>query len=397
MIVVALVDATISNTAAQSTPEVVATTPPATTPSTTTPSTTTPSTTTPSPSTTVAPAVLTKLGELKTGSNPKQVTFTPDGTELWVTLLGGRGVQVFSAATGAMVEQIPLGTHGGVEVIFTRDGTRAYVSQMETATVWEIDRTTRKVLRTMATQGRWTKVMVLSADEKTLYAANWVSNDVSEIDLASGKVRRRIPTVRTPRGLALTPDGTRLFVAGFDGGELQSIYLGTGKGPIVLRTGGAMRHLVVDTATNRLFADDMAEDATFVVDLATNIAKPFRATDSHPNSMDLTPDGRILFVSNRGRNGDSYYNPGPEWGSVMAIDSTTGQLLDAVIGGNQPTGLDVSPDGRVLAFTDFLDNRVELYSIPGYDDLLAAKSPRAATYRAQLTKVTPKAKAKKAG
>jgi 6-phosphogluconolactonase (cycloisomerase 2 family) len=42
--------------------------------------------------------------------------------------------------------------------------------------------------------------------------------------------------------------------------------------------------------------------------------------------VDLTPDGRVLYVSNRGRNGASYHLPGPEWGSALAIDTASGKL-----------------------------------------------------------------------
>ena len=68
------------------------------------------------------------------------------------------------------------------------------------------------------TEGSWTKVMALSPDERTIYAANWSSNDVSAVDLATGSVRR-YPTVRTPRGLFPTPDGKRLCVAGYEDGR----------------------------------------------------------------------------------------------------------------------------------------------------------------------------------
>ena len=47
-----------------------------------------------------------------------------------------------------------LGEHGAVEVIFTRDGTTVYASQMETASVYEIDRATRTVKRQFKTGRR---------------------------------------------------------------------------------------------------------------------------------------------------------------------------------------------------------------------------------------------------
>ncbi len=69
--------------------------------------------------------------DARTGSNPKQVSFTPDGLELWVPLLGSRGVDVFRTSDGLKLTTIDLGNKfGAVEVIFTRDGSRAYVSQI---------------------------------------------------------------------------------------------------------------------------------------------------------------------------------------------------------------------------------------------------------------------------
>jgi YVTN family beta-propeller protein len=327
-----------------------------------------------------------ELGVFTTGPNPKQVAFSPDGKEIWVSLLGGHGVQVFDARSRKLLDQIRLGEHGAVEVIFTADGRTVFASQMETASVFEIDRRTRKTRRQLFTKGSWSKVMALSPDERTLYVANWVSNDVSEIDLASGKVRRRLPTVRTPRGLYPTPDGRRLFVAGFDGGEIQRIDLRTGGSKVLLRTGGAMRHLVGDPQRGRLYADDMALGRAFVVDLASERVRRLATTDKMPNTIDLTPDGRVLYVSNRGKNGACYCAPGPEWGSVLAIDAASGRILDAMVGGNQTTGLDVSPDGRTLAFSDFLDNRVHLYAIPPYQTLAQGGGGRAVAHLEDLPK-----------
>ena len=325
-----------------------------------------------------------KLGVLETGPAPKQVAFTPDGRELWVTLLGGHGVQVFDRATLRRKAEVRLGQHGAVEVVFSRDGSTVYASQMESASVFEIDRRTHRVRRQLPTKGVWSKVMALSSDERTMYVANWVSNDVSEIDLASGRVRRLLPTVRTPRGLYPTEDGRRLYVAGYDGGELTSIDLRTGRSSTLLRTGGAMRHLAADPDRGLLYADDMGTDEAFVVDLRTSKVRRLARTNSTPNTIDVTPDGRVLYVSNRGRNGSNYYLPGPEWGSVLAIDTGTGRVLDAIVGGNQPTGLDVSPDGRILAYSDFLDNKVTLYAVPSYATLAAGGGGRARAHLAEL-------------
>ena len=328
-----------------------------------------------------------KVAQFDTGSAPKQVAFTPDRRELWVTLLGGPGVEVFRPRTGRSLATIDLGDHGAVEVIFTADGSTAYVSQMESASVYEIDTATHEITRQLRTGGSWTKVLALNPDESTLYASNWSSNDVSEIDLGSGDVVRRLPTVPTPRGLFVTPDGDALYVAGFDGGQLQRIDLRDGSSEVLETTGGAMRHLVGDPDRGRLYADDMGADAVFVHEVGRRRVRRLTTTDEKPNTIDLGADGTVLYVSNRGENNaESYYLPGPEWGSVLAFDAMTGEPLDAIVGGNQTTGLDVSADGSLLAFSDFLDNRVQVFEAPPYDVLAAGDGGRFGRHRRDLVK-----------
>jgi DNA-binding beta-propeller fold protein YncE len=146
-----------------------------------------------------------------------------------------------------------------------------------------------------------------------------------------------------------------------------------------------MRHLVGgDPQGRRLYADDMGINEAFVVDLASERVRRLARTDNVPDTFDLNPDGRVLYVSNRGRNGANRYLPGPAWGSVLAID--TGKVLDAMVGGNQTTGLDVSADRPLLAFSDLLDNRIHLYAVPADRRLAAGGGGRAATHRAELAK-----------
>jgi YVTN family beta-propeller protein len=282
---------------------------------------------------------------------------------------------------------VDLGKYGAVEVIFNRDGSKAYASQMETAKVFEIDVKTRKVTRSFATGSAWTKVIALSPDEKRLYAANWSGNDVSIISLETGDLLKRVPTAKTPRGLWPTADGRYLYVAGFDRGDLQRIDLKTYAVRNLYRSGGAMRHLVADEQRGILYASDMGKDVVWKIDMKTNKVSKFCSTDAKPNTIDLSPDGRVLFISNRGENNPkSYYIPGFEWGTILLIDTTTGKPLDAIVGGNQCTALDVSDDGKTLVFSDFLDNRLRVYQVPSYDTLVKGGGGRFAAHFADLKK-----------
>ena len=320
----------------------------------------------------------------------KAATFAADGKEIWVTLLlnKARGVSIFDSADGKKIKDIDLSGGGGVELVFSRDGKYAYVSQLETAKIFEIEVTSKKVLRSFDTNSSWTKFLEISADNKTIFASNWIGNDVSEINLETGKLVRKLKTVATPRGLYATRDGNTLYVAGFDKGEIEKIDLKTGIGKVIYKTGGAMRHIVADEERGVLYVSDMAKNIIFQVSLVDDEVKEFAKTDNNPNTIVLSPDKKILFVSCRGRNfsADNYYVPGPEWGSVLLFDTSNGKMLDAIVGGNQPTALAVSPDGKTLVFSDFLDAKLEVYAVPSYEALKLANGGRSGEYKQHLKK-----------
>ena len=68
------------------------------------------------------------------------------------------------------------------------------------------------------------------------------------------------------------------------------------------------------------------------------------------------------------------------------FDTTNGKPLDALIAGNQPTALDVSDDGKLLIFSDFLDNRLRVYEIPDYETLVAGNGGRFEAHNAEIKK-----------
>ena len=309
---------------------------------------------------------------------PKGAQFTPDGTQIWTTILNGPpAVLVYDVATGELIREIDIGSDGAVEVAFSQDGSLAYVTQMETASVFEIDTETFETLRTMSTNSAWSKVVALSPGGETLYVSNWSGDDISEIDVASGEVTRRFRTGNTPRGIYPTPDGLSLYVATFDGGELQRIDLESGDVETLYDSKGALRHIVGDAERGVLYISDMRNDVVLIHDMATGETSEFVATDEKPNTIVLSPDGRILYVSCRGENNaDSYYLPGPEWGTILMYDTADGTPLDAIVGGNQCTALAVSADGSLMVYSDFLDDRLSLYEIPDMETLLAGNGGR---------------------
>jgi hypothetical protein len=328
------------------------------------------------------------LGVFPVGAAPKSVLLSEDGSQVWVALLmGPQSLELYSTRSGNKLAQAALGTIGAVEMERSADGKLLYATQLNSGLVMELEAASTRILRTFDGRGGMPKVVRRSADGRSLYVANWFTSDVSEIDLGEGKLRRRMPTVKTPRGLYPSPDGKFLYVAGFGAGQLGKIDLATGKTRVIWSGGKNLRHMVPDEARRRLYISDMGRSEIFLMNLDTDEVTAWAAAGHTPNTIALSPDRRTLFVSNRGANGgDGYTHPGPEWGTVLVLDAEDGRPLDAIVGGNQCTGLDVSGDGTILAFSDFLDGRVRVYRVPPHEALEKGGGGRAGTYLAAARK-----------
>lgn len=319
------------------------------------------------------------IGLFPTGSQPKQVAFTPDGSHLVVPLLNDVGFDYIAfegalrgeASAYARITAPDAEKKGYVEPLLLADTGSLWISQMTTGMIHEYRLPTSPTeapsfLRTLSARGSWTKVMASDPARRWIAVSNWLTNDVVILDRQTGDFVKKLINLKIPRGLAFSKDGSSLFVASYDGDTLYCFSTETWKeSKRFVRAGAAMRHIVLSLDGASLFVNDMRHSRIFrlsTADLA--LEKQYRVPDWNPNTIDLDPAGRRLFVSCRGPNNPkSYLLRSPRDGNVYIIDVETGDVIQTLVGGNQPTGLDVSDDGRYLAFTNFLDDTVEVYAL----------------------------------
>ena len=124
-----------------------------------------------------------------------------------------------------------------------------------------------------------------------------------------------------------------------------------------------MRHIVIDSTQTFAYVSDMYHRSVYKLNLTTFEIVSKARVFNNPNTIDLLDD-KYLFVSSRGPNNESHYtNRSPVNGKIQLIDTETMKVIFEFEGGNQPTGLDVSSDGKYLCFSNFQDANIELYSI----------------------------------
>ena len=310
---------------------------------------------------------VTKIGKYSCGKQPKQVLFSPDGEYILLPLLDDKGVDVFSVKEKKIVKRItpPKANQVGfAEGLFIPEKGVFLVSQMTTATVYEYTYPGFELKRSIPTGGNWSKFIAWSPEKNLLAVSNWVSNDVSLIDYDSGKVLTKLKTGKAPRGLYFYNGGNNLLTLSYESGLLESFNTETYKRVNSIKISEAsMRHVSVESDRNTAYISDMYYTKVYKLDLGS-----FKITDSFstyhkPNTIELYNDD-ILFISCRGPNNPvDYTRRSPKDGKVQIIDTNTMTLLLEIQGGNQPTGLAISPDRTLLCFSNFQDANIELYSI----------------------------------
>ncbi len=306
---------------------------------------------------------------------PKSVEYTPDGRFLVSAPLSGGRLDVLDPDTGRRVTyaQPPApwaAMQGFVEMAFPHGRRELWASQMYADRIHVFSLDDFSWLRSFPSGGSFPKVLLAHPDGR-VFVSHWLSMTVCALDPADGRVLGTMRTRGTPRGMALSPDGSRLYVADFGGGTIEEFDTGSyartrtlfdGSGG--LPAGGNKRHLAVDPVARRLYASDMGRGSVFAVDMDGWTLLAEIPVGHKTNTIKLSPDGSTLYVSTRGPNNPvDYERKGPAFGELLAIDTATLRIAQRRWGGNQPTGLAVSPDGRQVAFSDFLDHRVELYRL----------------------------------
>jgi YVTN family beta-propeller protein len=313
------------------------------------------------------------LGEYSTGRQPKSVYFSPDGQRLFVPLLDQHGVDVFRITGLALDFEKRLTVPGAnavgfVEALCDAKRRELWVSNMNENKVHIFDLDTLEHKTSISTGGVLPKVIVQNPAGDITVVSNWVSCDISVFDSETKKLLRRIPVGGTPRGMAFSPDGTLLYTAIYDAPLVAVVNMEQNK--VVSRYRlyegeGAVRHVIY--REGKLYVSDMYRGTVNILNAATGALLQSKRIGPNINTIAISPDGRCIFASSRGRNNpEDYTKPGPDFGAIYILSAEDLSVQERVWGRNLPTGLAVSPDGKLLAFTDFLDANLELYRLKTY-------------------------------
>ncbi|MGB9941312.1 PKD domain-containing protein [Methanosarcina sp.] len=294
------------------------------------------------------------------GSNPVGVAVTPDGKKVYVAIKFYNTVSVIDTATNTVTATTLVGNSpyasgqfiGSIPVQpvyplanFSSNVTSDYVflsvpvqfedsSQNATGWVWDFGdgsgSTKQNPTHTYSAAGIYTASLTVSNSNGTdskfatvnvvpkgspapsyAYITNFNSNTVSVINTSSNTVTATVPVGTDPFGAAVSPDGSKVYVANANYDRSGTVS-------------------VIDRATNRV---------TATVDIGYKYS---------PCGVAVTPDGKKVYVTDRDING------------VSAIDTVTNTVTATVPAGVNPLGAAITPDGTKVYVTNRYSNNVSV-------------------------------------
>jgi YVTN family beta-propeller protein len=159
------------------------------------------------------------------------------------------------------------------------------------------------------------------------YVSNEDGESVTVLDTQKDEVVATVPVGKRPRGMKLSLDGSRLYVA----------VSGLPKCP----------PSVPDEECAKL-KRDLSADGIATIDTATLKVTGLLKSGSDPEQFDLSRDGKHLFISNE----DS--------AQVSVLDTVDGSIIATIPIGHEPEGVRTSPNGKWIVVTSETDSTVSI-------------------------------------
>ncbi len=292
---------------------------------------------------------------------PHNLVLSPDGRYLYVNLISAGSIEKYDAHTFAKLGMTQVGL-SPAQIAITADGSTLYVSNFDQTLqqrfINKVDAASMTMTKLIDEVGLAPHGVVLGKSEKFLYTMNASGDDISEVDLATFDVARRIPivpgsslppgspAVKVPYEGILSKDGATLWISCRGSGEIRVIDLAAGK--VVDSIAVGLRPLVLDATPDgsQIWVPNQGSNSVSVIDAATRrVTATISDLKAQPHAVGFTADGKTAYVSCENTSGDAHH---PTVGSdkvpglVYVIDVATRTIRRTIEIGSFAAGVAVA-------------------------------------------------------
>ena len=265
---------------------------------------------------------------------PNRVVFHPDGKTAWVVYDKSHDLGVVDAEAGKLVKRVKIGGNP-YNLNFTPDGRYQLVLD------WSSDVSQDEIifydLQAEKIDGRvevstWPAHSVFSKDGSKLYVSGETAGDVTVIDVAKREVLARyVHGGGDAMGLAMTADGKFLWAAAGENKAVLKIDTATNKPVASVALPGVVHEATLTLDGKYLYTTLRKVNKLVIVDTATDKIVTALPQKGYPDLVTMEPTGRYALVTNR-------------WADLVAvIDLKTHAQVRTIPVGKAPHGMALRP------------------------------------------------------
>lgn len=293
---------------------------------------------------------------------PHNIIFAPDGRTFYINLIAAGEIEKYDAVTFEKLGSAPVGL-SPAQIAVTADGSTLFVSNFDMTFsqrfITRVAAATMTPLGDIETGGYAPHGVTLSLDGTKLYTTNAGSDDVSEIDVASGDVLRIIPIVpgaplqpgtkakHEPYQSVLANGGALLYVTCRASAQVRVLDLETGRTIDSIPVGN--RPLILDRTpdSREIWVPNQASESISIIDIETRrVTGTVTGLRTQPHAVAFSPDGRYAFVTCENTTGAAQHHPtqgAKRPGYVYVVDTATRAIVQPIEVGAFAAGIAVTP------------------------------------------------------
>lgn len=297
----------------------------------------------------------TAVSTISVGSEPSQVTASPDGSRVYIANLGSDSVSVIDTASGTVVATISVGQRPwGIDI--APDGRHVYVANFDAGNISVIDTASNNTVATVPVGAQPSGVAV-SADSSRVWVSHRDLPFITIIDAATLEVIKLalddLPNgTPMPAELALSTDGDRVFVTAYYDGTASVLVIDVASGSVtdVIQVGGHYAQGIVMAPDGR-HACVAAESGIYLLDLET-------FTLETPGTFDIDDAFEVAYSPDGGRIFGTYFNDVDDVVYLAVIDTASHTLLTEIPLPGFGLGVAVAPVAALQVEIDIKPPRV---------------------------------------
>ncbi|MBY0490244.1 MAG: YncE family protein [Gemmatimonadaceae bacterium] len=288
------------------------------------------------------------LATTPVGTGPHEVAVSPDGKQAVVAIYGNResvgsSLAVFDLTkpmTPPRVVELGAGNQRPHGLAYLPDGHSLLVTGERAQRLLVVDLATGAIDSTMATKQATTHMVMLTRDGRRAFTTNIVAMSVSAIDVPTRTVGAPYAVGARIEGIAITPDGGEVWVGGNESHQVYVLDGVTGAKRATLDGFGMAYRLAITPDAKTAVVSDPGSEQIHLVDVASRTIRttirvpavlPAEGEHPSPQGIALSRDGAYAYVTLKAV------------AKVAVVDTKTGSIVKTLPVGAGSDGVGVSP------------------------------------------------------